>query len=70
VVGEEGPSGKDVAELAAVELQLDGLALRLLVNVAQVWDGLGQTPELGQCIGQTVGGGTGATRYGGPGTTG
>src|SRR5271169_3403250 len=55
LVGEEDPSGEDVAELTAVELQLDGLAQRLLVDVAQDLDGLDQTPELGQRIGQTVG---------------
>src|SRR5271165_5224539 len=57
LVGEKDPSGEDVAELAAVELQLYGLAQRLLVDVAQDMDGLDQAPELGQCIGQTVGGG-------------
>ena len=57
LVGEKDPSGEDVAKLAAVELQLDGLAQLLFVDVAQDMDGLDQAPELGQCTGQTVGGG-------------
>lgn len=56
LVGKEQPLGKDMAELAAVELQLDGVAKRLLLDVAQDVQRLHQAPELAQRGGETVGG--------------
>jgi hypothetical protein len=37
-------------ELTAVQLQLDCLSQRLLVNVAQDMDGLGQTAKLAELL--------------------
>ena len=53
-VGEEQRFGEDVAELAAVELQLDGVTQRLLLDVAQNVQRLHQPPELSEGAGETV----------------
>ena len=53
-VGEEQRLGEDVAEFAAVELQLDGVAQIFFLNVAQDVQRLHQPPELAQRAGKTV----------------
>jgi len=55
LIGEEQPLGQDVAKLPAVQLQLNGLAQRRLVNVAQDVDGFDQAAERGQRLGEPVG---------------
>ena len=57
LVRKENPLREDVAEFAAIELQLDGLAERLLMNVAQDVDGLDQPAEMAERAGEAVGGG-------------
>ena len=54
MVGEEQPFGQRVAELAAVELELDRPAKRLLMNVAENVEGLGEAAKSGQRLGDPV----------------
>jgi hypothetical protein len=55
LIGEEQPLGERVAELAAVELELNRPAERLLVNVAKDVDGLGEAAKSCERLGDPIG---------------